>query len=176
MQVPAAQVERARLLRWYGLDRMKDATFRCSQSIEEVGYKYHMNDLSAAIGLGNMTAAITAVKQHRANAIYYHEALAGISRVTLPKPNQFSSWWLYTLLVDDRDSFIQWMHKAGIMTSPVHARNDRHPAFYAASLSLFSTPGLDYFADHEVAIPVGWWLTDTERENIADQVRKWSKS
>jgi dTDP-4-amino-4,6-dideoxygalactose transaminase len=46
--------ERARLLRWFGLDRRSSSDFRAAQNIKEVGYKYHMNDINAAIALENL--------------------------------------------------------------------------------------------------------------------------
>ena len=39
---------RAKLLRWYGIDRESNRKdFRCEADIAEVGFKYHMNDLSS---------------------------------------------------------------------------------------------------------------------------------
>jgi len=147
---PPEQLERGRLLRWYGLDRRSSESFRCAQKIEEAGFKYHMNDIAAAIGLANLDLAKRNVARHRANAQFYN-----------PNADQESSWWLYTLLVPRRDEFIQEMAELGIEASPVHSRNDTHPAFPPGDL-----PGVDYFAEHEVAIPVGWWLTESERELI----------
>lgn len=42
---------RAKRLRWFGFDRSVPADER---DIEEAGYKYHMNDIAAAIALGNL--------------------------------------------------------------------------------------------------------------------------
>ena len=78
----------------------------------------------------------------------------------------------YTLLVEERDAFIVHMQNAGIEASPVHARNDRHEAFHFPNGPL---PGVDYFAAHEVAVPVGWWLTEQERERVAQAVEGWSE-
>lgn len=176
LQATAFQMERARLLRWYGLDRRSgEAAYRCAQNIQEVGWKYHMNDVAAAIGIGNLPEAILAVGKHRANAAWYGSALSGLSHVTLPHPNPHSSWWLYTLLVDDRASFMAWMTERDIATSPVHARNDHHHAFRTMGLSLLPTPGVDYFSSHEVAIPVGWWLSEEDRNRVAEAVIAWSK-
>ena len=42
---------RAKLLRWYGIDREGDRKdFRCEANIPEWGYKFHMNDINAGIG------------------------------------------------------------------------------------------------------------------------------
>jgi len=170
IRTPKYSSERARLLRWYGLDRRSKQSFRCEQIIEETGYKYHMNDIAAAIGLSNIDVASDNVFNHRTNARLYHKLLHGARGVKLPPPEEGSAWWLYTLLVDDRASFTEHMTKWAIEVSPVHARNDRHPSLrgYGAPL-----PGLDYFSEHEVAIPVGWWLSREDMDRVAEAVHSW---
>ena len=162
---PEETLERGRLLRWYGLDRRSDESFRCKQKIREAGFKYHMNDIAAAIGLANLRLAQENVELGRRNAAYYERELFGIE-----EPDRESAWWLYTLIVQERDAFIRDMRERGIEASPVHARNDRQPAFRFRSGPL---PGVDYFSAREVAIPVGWWLSEGEREWIAGEVKDW---
>lgn len=169
---PPSEMERARLLRWYGLNRRTSADFRCQQDIQEVGFKMHMNDIAAAIGLANLEIVESVVARHRAVAEWYRLALRGIPGVTLPPEDPLSAWWLYTLLVEDRDGFVQRLAEKGIAASPVHARNDKHKAFKAASETRGPMPGVDHFSAHEVAIPCGWWITDGDREHIAEAV--WS--
>lgn len=169
---PPMQLERGRLLRWYGLDRRSTLSFRCDQNICEAGYKYHMNDIAASIGLANLSMAAEIVAAHRENAAWYDHRLADVPGVTLPPPDPEASWWLYTLLVEDRDAFIAFFKERGIEASPVHSRNDKHNAFFFPNGPL---PGVDYFAAHEVAIPVGWWLTTEEREYVAQAVIAWAE-
>ncbi len=169
---PPLAMERARLLRWYGLNRRTSADFRCQQDIQEVGFKMHMNDIAAAIGLANLEIAESVVARHRANAEWYGRALKGIPGVTLPPADSQASWWLYTLLVEDRDGFIQRLAGNGVAASPVHARNDKHEAFKAASETRGPMPGVEHFSAHEVAVPAGWWLSEQEREQVAEAV--WS--
>ena len=177
LRTPSNQFERARLLRWYGLDRRNGESFRCSQSISEVGYKFHMNDVAASIGLGNLSRAREAVEQCRSNAKFYNSSLSDLSRVTLPGyDSDACSHWLYTILVDDRDGFSRFMADRGVTVSPVHARNDKHDGFKNASYTCLPMTGLDHFSKHQVAIPVGWWLTNGDREHIADSVKAWTQS
>jgi dTDP-4-amino-4,6-dideoxygalactose transaminase len=160
---PDWQMERARLLRWYGLDRRSKADFRCAQTIGEVGYKYHMNDIAASIGLANIGAVSALIERHRANALLYSMAFGHPYHAT-------SHYWLYTLLVEDRPGFIRSMAEIGIACSPVHARNDTHPAFAFPNGPL---PGVDHFASRNVAIPVGWWLHEADRRHIIRAVQAW---
>jgi dTDP-4-amino-4,6-dideoxygalactose transaminase len=169
---PPEQLERARLLRWYGLDRRSKADFRCEQNIQEVGYKYHMNDIAAAIGLANINDTRKIVAAHRAHAELYDDRLISIPGVQRPQWDNTSSWWLYTLLVKDRQGFIAHMADHGIAASPVHARNDTHAAFHFPNGPL---PGVDYFASRNVAIPVGWWLSADDQRAVAAAVKAWGE-
>lgn len=171
--VPEDQVDRARLLRWFGLDRRSSSSFRCAQNIKEAGYKYHMNDVSAVVGLANLPHMYDIVAAHRSNASFYHEALKGLRGIQLPPPCPDSSWWLYTLLTPKRDEFEVFMKSRGVDVSQVHARNDRHDAF-KADRGVRPIPGLDHFSAYQVSIPVGWWLSPEDRNCIVDAVIAWS--
>ena len=178
LQCPTPEAtERARLLRWYGLDRRSKADFRCEQDITEVGFKYHLNDIAAAIGLANLPHLPEILLKHRGHARFYDKVLGDLppERVTLPPPDPGSSWWLYTLLVDDRASFQEWMLDEGVATSQVHRRNDHHTAFRAAEHPASDArPGLEAFAAKQVSIPVGWWLSADDLGRIAEAVRGWA--
>jgi len=174
LQAPAEQMERARLLRWYGLNRRSGADFRCAQDITEIGYKYQNNDIAAAIGLANLPLAQEAVTLCRDNAAYYTRWLANLPGIEYPDYDPGCSYWLFTLVVADRPAFMVHLAEAGISTSQVHARNDKHSAFKAVSNSRIALPGVDAFDAGQVAIPVGWWLSQAERAHIAATVRDWS--
>lgn len=176
LSVPPEEYERAKLLRWYGLDRESSSSFRCDQDIKEAGYKYHMNDLNSAIGLANLPHVPELVEKHRANARYYDERLQGAVRL-LPPRNPRGSYWLYTVLVDEPLEFQLFLASQGVEANPVHKRNDVHTAFKAnAHTSLRALPGVNEFADHEVAIPVGWWLTEEDREIVVHGVLSYAQA
>lgn len=168
---PPEQTKRARLLRWHGLDRRSSADFRCAQEIEEAGYRYHLTDDLAAVGLANLEIVESVVAKHRANAAWLANALRGLPDVQLPPPDSGSSFWFYDLLIDgDRDAFQRSLAASGVASSPVHASNRKHPAF--ARQSRGETPNADWYDAHHLAIPCHSGLTDTDLEQIAEAV--WS--
>jgi dTDP-4-amino-4,6-dideoxygalactose transaminase len=173
---PVSPTERARLLRWFGLDRRSSASFRCSQDIQEAGYKYHMNDVSAAVGIENLKEMGIVIDRHRRHAAIYGEELKDLKGIELPPQSSNSSWWLYTILVDKRDAFEIFMKDRGIDVSQVHARNDRHMAFKRASIMNAPLYGLEAFSARQVSIPVGWWLNSEDLDKIIDAVKAWSKA
>lgn len=169
---PSAELtERARLLRWYGIDRRLPEDTRLATDIGEYGFKFHMNDICATIGLANLTNVDSRIARHQDNAAYYDRELKGVTGLkTLTTPvGGRSACWLYTVLVERRTDFETHMAEAGIATSPVHRRNDLYSVVADSRAPL---PGLDSVADRMVSIPVGWWVSETDREHIVEAIRK----
>ncbi|WP_051555097.1 DegT/DnrJ/EryC1/StrS family aminotransferase [Legionella fairfieldensis] len=162
--------KRAKLLRWYGIDRTvrEGIDLRCELDVKEAGYKFHMNNVSAAIGLENLKFLDQIVAKHRSNAEFYNQAFNNIANIRIAKTEKeaVSAYWLYTMHVNNRDEFMKKMALDGITVSKVHARNDTHTMFRAFSASL---PQVDEFNRTHVCIPVGWWVTQEEREYIAEK-------
>lgn len=163
--------ERAKLLRWFGLDRDQGASFRCIQNISESGFKYHMNDISATIGIENFKHVSKNVDIHKSNAKFYDKELESVPGVCLFKrhENDDPSYWLYTIKVEDRDGFTKHMKEHGIDVNPVHARCDKH-----SCVSQYQTflPRMDYLEKFYISIPVGWWVGEEERQYIVDTIKK----
>jgi dTDP-4-amino-4,6-dideoxygalactose transaminase len=167
---PPEQTRRARLLRWHGLDRRSSADFRCAQDIVEAGYRGHMTDDQAAVGLANAERIEWVVAKHRENAAFYDHVFRGLPGISSPPADPGSSYWLYTLTCDDRDGLMAHLAERGVASSPVHAINTRHSAFWRQSRRADSVPNADWFDAHQVSIPVGWWLTPEDREQVAAAV------
>lgn len=167
------EYERALRLRWYGMDRRGGKSFRCTQPVLEPGFKYHMNDIAAAIGIANLKDVDLAVMSHRVNAAMYDVAFKGLDSITIPPPDTGCSYWLYSLLVEKgtKEQFMEHLAARGIASSPVHHRNDLYEA--TAQFREGPLPGLDSFSAKQVSIPVGWYLTEQDKERIIDAVRSY---
>ncbi len=167
--------ERGRLLRWYGIDRhVKGRDLRCEEDIKEYGYKFHMNDVTAAMGIEQLKYVKANVEKHQANAVRYDQAFASLKNVRpLRYENDRTSvYWLYTIRVKQRDRFMQYMNDAGVTASQVHVRNDIHTVFRDFEVPL---PGVDEFTSEQISIPVGWWLSDDDMEHIIETVIQYDK-
>lgn len=166
--------ERARSLKWFGIDR----EHRCENSlgiaewdIVEAGYKFHMNDIAATIGLAQFPYLNDLVTKRRTNAAYFDANLQDLPKVELldQSDDRKSSYWLYTIKVQARERFIKFMAHNGISTSIVHARNDTHSIF--ANYNSAGLKGLDLFSESMVCIPVGQWVGADEREKIVQAIK-----
>jgi dTDP-4-amino-4,6-dideoxygalactose transaminase len=167
-------VERARRLRYFGLDRDDTESEPWDRVIREAGGKLHLSDVEAAIGLANAQAAPNILWRHRHTAAEYATALADLETVGLPPAAAGGSWWLYLVRVRDPRAFCSWMADRGVEVSPVHPRNDTQPAFSRAAVNRTARrPGVDAYAAHAVALPTGWHLTPRDRASVIEGVREW---
>ena len=156
---------RGKRLRWYGLDR--DREDRVGQDIAEPGFKAHMNDVAATIGLAQLPYLDGVVRAHRANAAFYDRVLDGRLGTKRPETRGTGAWWLYTVLLSgeaERAEFTRWMAEKGVEVSRVHARNDTHTCFREARTEL---PGVDEFASRMCCVPVHSGLRPRDRERVA---------
>ena len=163
---------RGKLLRWYGIDRDGDRKdFRCEADVEEWGFKFHMNDVCATVGMENLSHFNHIVDKHRDNANFYDQSLINVPGLNLLEraEGHNSAFWIYSLLVENRDDFYKWMDECKISVSQVHERNDKHTCVREFRANL---PALDRTIPKIVSIPVGWWVTTEQREYVADCIKK----
>ena len=162
------EYERAKLIRWFGIDKKKT---RLKNNIQFQGYKYHMNNVTATIGLLQLRNVEHTVNSYIKNGKYFDEALKSIQGIELLNyyPNSEPSYWLYTLKVENRNGFIKMMEANDITASELHKRNDWHNFLNDFNSPL---PVLDAFYQKMVHIPCGWWITDSEKLNIVEIIKK----
>tara|TARA_Y100000034_G_scaffold40406_1_gene49810 strand:+ start:14058 stop:15155 length:1098 start_codon:yes stop_codon:yes gene_type:complete len=164
--------QRIKSLRWFGLDRKytkKTGKSRWEQDVTEWGYKFHMNNLNALIGLEQMKTIRSLIKSHQDNSAFFDENInnSRVKKLRRSK-NSESACWIYSLLVDDRDEFKSHMTSKGVATDVVHVRNDRYSVY--KKFERDDLPGTDEFCSKMMNIPVGWWLTEEDRKTVVKAV------
>jgi len=161
------EYERAKLIRWFGIDKKLS---RLENNIQFQGYKYHMNNVNATIGLVQLAEIYSILNSHIDNGKYYDHELQAIPGVELVDyyPGSEPAYWLYTLKVENREGFIRKLADNGIAASELHKRNDWH-----SYLNDFHTelPNLDKFYDKLVHLPCGWWITVENRDHIVNTIK-----
>jgi len=163
-----ALLARGRRFRWFGIDR---AASRTEVDVAEIGYKYHMNNVTASIGLAQLDHIAPVIARHIANGKYFDQALKKIPGLALCRWEDCAepSYWFYTVLVERREAFGRHLAAHGIASSQVHKRNDLHSIFSASKCEL---SGVDAFYQNMMHIPCGWWVDDERREYIVDVIRQ----
>jgi len=169
-------------LKWFGFDRdkVKDEKGnwkgqRWGEDIKpgEIGYKFNMNNISAAIGLSQMKYISNLLDSHRRNAKVYSDIFTEeslIKKIDVPL-NAKSSYWVYTFIFNstesNRDKLIKNLNLEGIGAGLVHLPNDIYSAFKKFKTSL---PGTRAFSATQISLPCGWWLSSKDCEFIANRV------
>jgi perosamine synthetase len=169
----AEDERRARSRRWFSIDRDHSPPSFLGERVydaAEVGYKYHLNDLGAAIGLGNLEVFPQVLARLRALAGRYRAALDGVSGISLleSRPDRESACWLFTLLAERRDDFLRALQGRGVPASVFHQRIDRNSAFGGRRSDL---PNMARFDAAQAALPLHAGLTDQEAERVLSAVR-----
>lgn len=163
-----ADHDKGRLLRWFGLDKTKP---RLENDIKEAGYKYHMNNVNATIGLIQLRHVNDVIGKYINNGKFYDAELQRIPGLTPLSyyPDTEPSYWLYTMKVERRADFIKMMTENGVMASEMHLRNDRHSIFKESKKEL---PSFERFYNEMVHVPCGWWLSLEDRERIVHLIKR----
>jgi perosamine synthetase len=157
-------IEKAKRLRWFGIDRTAKQGGHWENDIVEVGYKYQMNDISAAIGLAGMKD-IDKIIEYRNYLFSLYEEYLDSSEVTLIGSTRdseyFNSAWLATIYVSgNREALMNKLRENNIESAQVHYRNDRYTVFGGRIDGL---PNMDKYEDLYICLPLH---TKMSREHV----------
>jgi perosamine synthetase len=163
----------ARVRRWFCIDRDNSPPSFLGErayDADEVGYKYHLNDLGAAIGLGNLQVFPEVLVRLREIANRYRREFSGMVGLTLleNRADRESACWLFTLLAERRDDFLRALQGRGIPASVFHQRIDRNSVFGGARKDL---PNMDHFNEHQASVPLHAGLSEDEVERVITAVK-----
>jgi perosamine synthetase len=163
---------RLRRLRWLGIDkdtyrRTTRTTYDWEYDVPEVGFKYHMNDIEAAIGLAQLDLVDIENERRADIARMYDAALSGVAGVKLPArtDDRMSSYHLYPVLVENREGFVAKLKEAGIGAGVHYRRNDEYPMYSRAEL-----PNAEWFSSRVVSLPMHLCLTDEDVRCVTDVI------
>jgi len=165
---------RLRRLRWLGIDRdtfqrARDKTYSWNYEVAEVGFKYHMNDIQAAIGLAQLEALDEGNARRAQIAERYRHGLANVPGIRLleNRADRMSSHHLCRILAENRDSLIRKLDSVGIETGVHFRRNDLFPV-YGCDDSLTNA---ERYWQKCLSLPVHLLLTEEQVDYVIAQIR-----
>lgn len=165
--------DRMRVARWYGIDRARrDPTEFWEYDITRVGQRFTSNDVFATIGRQMLHRLPQRLAMHRRLAAIYEAELKhiqGLILVPIPK-DSLPNYWMFTIHVEQRRSFLRAMHAAGIHAATPHRRNDRLACF--ANAEGTELPGVTSFGETYVCLPIGPWVRDEDVHSICEVIRR----
>jgi len=160
--------------KWFGFG--KDNAIRTEEgdrerTVSELGFKYHMNDVAASIGLGNLIDAKARLARRKYVAELYKSAFSDLDGITILEPDPLAnhSYWLFTMLVKNRKDYIVSMKSKSIPVSVVDRRIDANPIFGEMALDLH---GQEIFDENQISIPVHEALLDEDVDKIINSTRQ----
>lgn len=122
--------DRAKKLRWFGIDRETKqqlnwqwkTNHKMALNIEEAGYKFHMNDISAALGIVGL--------RHSDEILNHRKTLCECYAKNIKDRSIYGgAYWLFAILSDNRNETIKRLRKNDIECDLVQIRNDTFTVF-----------------------------------------------
>ena len=175
--------ERIRLLSLHGLShdawRRYDEAGSWCYEVQELGFKYNMGDIQAAIGIHQLARLEEFTRRRKQLAAFYNRRFQGLEELQTPRtrPEVRHVWHLYVIrlrlerLRISRGQFIAVLRQRGIGASvhfiPIHL----HP-WYRDNLGYRpgDFPNAEAAYEQVVSLPLYPSLTDTQAERVAATV------
>lgn len=153
--------KRAKLLRWYGIDRETERD-NIDVDIFEAGYKYHMNNVTAAIGLAALPFLPRWKTKIQSLQDRYRTHLKDIPDIKVIGGSPF------LIHTEKRDKLIRKLAEKGIETGLGHRRNDCYTIFGGKRLNL---PNMNRLEATYLLLPCRANMTTDEVDFICNQIR-----
>lgn len=163
-------------LRWVGIT--KDTWARADNNkkyswyynVEEVGYKYHMNDINAAIGLVQLSKLDRMNDRRRQITEKYNKGFADLDWIETPVVKSYakSACHNYVIKTEERDALNAYLKEKGISTG-VHYIPNNHYGMYKDCRG--ETPVCEGIWTKLLTLPLYPGLTDSDADLVIESVK-----
>ena len=164
-------------LRWLGIDKdtvsrsnlsSEKQTYNWDYNVEEVGYKYHANDITSTLGIVGLLTIEESNNRRREISDYY---LNNINDVIKPDylDDRLSSSHFLPLFFKDRDLIYEKLKNNDIFCSMHYKRNDTYGVF-DKYIKIGELTNVEWYQNHELTLPMHLDLTDDDLKYICDLV------
>jgi len=176
-----AVAQRVRKLKWMGISRGTWERFNSGQAgraweydVEEVGFKYQMNDIAAALGLVQLQKLERANQLRRRRVQCYEEAFAQVEGVEPLAQRDYAENACYHMVVqlEERDALCNFLEERNIQSGVHFYPNHFLPVyqpFCGAPL-----PVVERVWKRILTLPLYPQMTDAEQDRVIDGVRRFA--
>lgn len=160
--------------RWFGIDRTNTKPSILGErayNISVPGYKYHMNNYAAALGLANLENFPERLKRRRSLAKMYRVGLADVDGVRLfdEASDRWSAYWTFGIHVPkQREDFIRALKARGIPTTVHYLGIDRNKIFGGKDRTLTNQR---HFDDTQIHLPLHDALDEKSVRYIIESIK-----
>ncbi|HEY5825245.1 MAG TPA: DegT/DnrJ/EryC1/StrS family aminotransferase [Cyclobacteriaceae bacterium] len=165
-------VPQAERIRWFGIDRSNKQKGIWENDIWEVGYKYQMTDIGAAMGLAALHEFDETLAYRQKLFEVYKKGLKnvkGIKLIGTDFTDRTHAAWLCTAIVEKRVEFMKYLRDNKIESGQVHYRNDRYSVLGGRRDDL---PFMDSIEEKYIVLPLNSHLTEANVEFVCDTIKK----
>ncbi len=169
--------DKAKRIRWFGIDRKKKQQGIWKNDVHEVGFKYQMTDIAATMGCDSLKE-FSFIHSHR-KKIYntYLNELSHNNRVRCihdyDKKKEHGAW-LFTICVKNKDYLQKKLRDHFIETNQVHFRNDRYSIF-KSFVKGKKFPNMDYLENKYLVLPIHHKVSVKDAKYISKLINKYAK-
>jgi dTDP-4-amino-4,6-dideoxygalactose transaminase len=162
---------KAKRLRWFGINREDKQKGIWENDIVDIGYKYQMTDISAAIGLCGLAEFDQTLSFRKELFMHYADGLRGIPGLKiigdLERLDDHGAW-LFSIHVEGRRQLQEKLFLEGVESNQVHYRNDRYSIFGGRRKNL---PQMDLVEDTYLVLPLHTKMTLGKIDRVIEIIR-----
>jgi perosamine synthetase len=170
--------ERVRRLRWLGVSSDTWSRFNNGHQgrsweyeVEEIGFKYCMNDIAAALGLVQLEKLDRGNERRRHLVRRYHEAFADVDGVEPLALREYGESACYSIVIrlEDRDGLCDYLAEQNIQ-SAVHFRPNHFYPVYAPYRTA-RLPVVEAVWQRILTLPLYPQLSEADQDRVIASVR-----
>jgi perosamine synthetase len=146
-------------------------TYHWEYDVPAMGFRYHMNDITAAIGRAQLARLKENGTKRAVIAARYRELLTGIPGLRVPPPppaEAESANYLFHVLAERRDALAEALQERGVTVSVHYRPSTSFPIFAGSGASV---PHAEAFFERELSLPMHPELREEQVERVAGAIR-----
>ena len=166
-------IDKAERIRWFGIDRKAKQAGIWENDITEIGYKYQMTDIAAAMGIASIKEFDEVSVLRKKLFKVYSDELTGYDRVKIvgnDYEDREHAAWLFTIIVDDRFRLQEKLRENKIESNQVHFRNDRYSIFNDFTNGKVF-PNMDKIEDKYLVLPLHTMMNEDDVRRVCKVIK-----
>ena len=165
--------DKAERIRWFGIDRNAKQAGIWENDIRDIGYKYQMTDIAAAMGIASLNEFDENLELRKMLFRAYEDELVDCERLKIVGSgfeDREHGAWLFTVIVEERFTLQKKLRDNGIESNQVHFHNDRYSIFKEfADGKVF--PNMDKVEDNYLVLPLHTKMTLADVKKICKVIK-----
>lgn len=162
-------------MRWLGIDkdtvqRSSDSAYKWQYDVPMLGYKYHLNDISSAIGIVGLET-IDKNNEIRYNIAKYY--MDNINNYIYPsyESDRISSYHFIPLFFGNRDKIYNRLTEDKIYSTCHYKRNDQYK-LYEKYIKINDCINAEWYQNHVLVLPIHLGLIKSDLKRIVNVINK----